>query len=183
MIFLDLSADFDSIDHAIFLSRLKSSFGFNGLVYNRIESYLSPSFQTVMIGNYSSTPTHLATGVPQCSVLGSLLFRIYTTPIASLACSYSVSEQQYADDTQPYISLSLSHHSSLFPLVLGNVLMLSGRCFGQCDGLVVPLTDHVKLLDNRLSMDKHVNEVRRACFLSSKCIEIYSTSNHCRRRQ
>ena len=50
--------------------------------------------------------TDLTTGVPQGTVLSPLLFSIYTSPIASIAAAHSVSQRQYADDTQLYIALS-----------------------------------------------------------------------------
>ena len=96
LVSLDLSAAFDSIDHVILLRRLKTSFGFDGLVYNWIESYLTGRSQTVHIGNNSSALTYLSTGVPQGSVLGPLLFSIYTSPIAAIASSFSIPQQQYA---------------------------------------------------------------------------------------
>ena len=63
LVSLDHSAAFDSIDHAIHLSRRKISFGFDGLVYDWIESYLSGRSQTVTIDNNSSASTHVASGV------------------------------------------------------------------------------------------------------------------------
>ena len=184
--------------HAILLSRLKSSFGFDGLVHNWIESYLTNRCYSVVIGNTSSAPTHLISGVPQGSVLGPLLFSIYTSPFASLASSFSVQQQQYADDSQLYISLSPSSFStqihrledclsSLHAWCCHNSLSLNpdksdSVLFGtrqrshsfsdvtaiNVAGSVVPLADHVKLLgvtlDNRLSMDRHVNDVSRSCF-------------------
>jgi len=44
-------------------------------------------------------------GVPQGSVLGPLLFSIYTSPISTIANSHQVSQQQYADNTQLYVAL------------------------------------------------------------------------------
>ena len=198
LVSLDLSAAFDSIDHAILLGRLKTSFGFDGLVYNWIKSYLTGRSQTVTIGNNSSASIHVASGVPQGSVLGPLLFSIYTSPIASIASTFCVSQQQFADDSQLYISLSPSNfpsqinrleecltalhawccHNSLSLNPDKSVAVLFGtrqRSHSFSDvttvnvaGSVVPMADHVKLLgvtlDNHLSMDKHVNEVSRACF-------------------
>ena len=44
--------------------------------------------------------------VPQCSALGPILFLLYTPPIANNAASYDVSQQQYADDTLLFISIT-----------------------------------------------------------------------------
>ena len=44
------------------------------------------------------------------SVLGPLLFTAYVSPIASIVHLYSIDQQQYADDTQLFISLSPSDY-------------------------------------------------------------------------
>jgi len=51
---------------------------------------------------------HCHTGVPQGSVLGPVLFSCYTSPISFIANTFGVGMQQYADDTQLYVSLSLT---------------------------------------------------------------------------
>ena len=53
-----------------------------------------------------SSPTSCATGVPQGSVLGPILFSYYTSPISNIASDFGTDLQQYADDTQIYIALS-----------------------------------------------------------------------------
>ena len=112
LILLDLSSAFDTIDHNILLSRLSSYFGISGLALNLLTSYLINRTQTVCIDSHFSPPLLLSTGIPQGSVLGPLLFTLYTTPLSHLLTNSGVSSHFYADDTQLYISFppTLSHN-------------------------------------------------------------------------
>ena len=107
LISLDLSAAFDTVDHSVLLKRLSCSFGITGNVLSWIQSYLCDRTQSVRIGSHSSPPNPCLVGVPQGSVLGQLLFSIYTSPISTIAESHHVSQQQYADDTQLYVPVAL----------------------------------------------------------------------------
>jgi len=95
---LDISAAFDTIDHDILLTRLSSWFGIHGSVLNWFKSYLSRTFCVKCNDCFSSLHTSLY-GVPQGSVLGPLLFIMYTTPLSTLISSLSLHHHLYADDT------------------------------------------------------------------------------------
>ena len=107
LVLLDLSAAFDTIDHQILLTRLSSTFGFSDTALSLITSYLTDRSQYITIGEHRSKSAPLTTGVPQGSVLGPLLFTLYTTPIGHILSNCSV-PHLYADDTQLYISFSPS---------------------------------------------------------------------------
>ena len=71
-----------------------------------LQSYLTNRTSSVRIGRHCSSFVTCTTGVPQRSVLGPLLFTAYVSPIAGIAHIHNIDQQQYADDTQLFISLS-----------------------------------------------------------------------------
>ena len=105
---LDLSATFDTIDHSILLTRLDSTFGFRDLALSFFRSYLQDRTQVVTVSGIKSSPSLLTCGVPQGSVLGPILFILYTQPLSDVISHHSVSHHVFADDTELYKSDSLS---------------------------------------------------------------------------
>ena len=106
LVLLDLSAAFDTIDHQLLLSRLSSTFGLTGPALHILSSYLTGRSQSVSIDSHFTTPSPMHTGVPQGSVLGPLLFCLYTTPLSNMLSATALSYHFYADDTQLYISFN-----------------------------------------------------------------------------
>ena len=100
--FLDLSKAFDTIDHKMLLEKLEK-YGVRGLANSWFRSYLGNRWQQVKYTNkIRSDPLAVQCGVPQGSVLGPLLFIIYTNDI--YMCLKSCSCILFADDTTVYIS-------------------------------------------------------------------------------
>lgn len=101
---LDLSAAFDCVDHEILLRRLEGTFGITGDALRWIESFLTDRTQQVCFGGKLSALGRLVCGVPQGSVLGPLLFVLYTAGLFDLIAADGLTAHSYADDTQVYIS-------------------------------------------------------------------------------
>ena len=98
-----------------FQSHVSNSPNFNPLqsAYCRFHStYLADRVQRVVVGQSKSTDTSLSTGVPQGSVLGPILFSVFTSPVGHIISSSGIHHQQYADDTQLFISLTSSSGGS-----------------------------------------------------------------------
>ena len=68
-----------------------------------LESYFENREQCVAIGESRSEPMALQYGVLQGSVLGPVLFTVYTGTLAFLLEAHGVSYHFFADDTQLYI--------------------------------------------------------------------------------
>ena len=111
---LDLSAAFDTLDHAILLRRLESTFGISGLALSWFESYLSDRTQSVVVDGLMSTPIPLVFGVPQGSVLGPVLFNLYSQTLSDVIAFHSCDYHKYADDTEISDSAPPSDFTSAF---------------------------------------------------------------------
>ena len=112
LVLLDLSAAFDTIDHKKLLDLLDVSFGIRGDTLKWFSSYLRNRTQSVHIGSTFSTEQTLSFGVPQGSVLGPILFTIYTTPLGQIIRKHGLTFHLYADDTQLYIAFKPSEDLS-----------------------------------------------------------------------
>ena len=78
------------------------SFGLSGAVLGWFQSYLCGRSQYVRRGQLKSAVTMLMCGVPQGSVLGPILFILYTADLVALVEKHGFRSHLYADDSQVY---------------------------------------------------------------------------------
>ena len=84
-------------DHLTLISRLSSWYGISGTALDWFTSYLSNRCQQVKIQDYISEAVYISFGVPQGSVLGPILFTLYTAPLSHVIAEHDVEHHLYAD--------------------------------------------------------------------------------------
>ena len=103
--FFDLSKAFDTISHSRLVAKLHS-YGLNGTELEWFTSYLFNRNAQVLYNGSISSPLKIGDGVPQGSILGSLLFILYFNDI--VYTTKDVSIINYADDTVIYVTILCS---------------------------------------------------------------------------
>ena len=83
IVLVDLQKAFDTFDKKILLQKCRK-IGLRGKIYNIIESYLDNRKTQVRICGEESEYNEINYGVPQGSVLGPLLYLIYTNDISDI---------------------------------------------------------------------------------------------------
>ena len=94
--YLDIKKAFDTVHHKILLKKCKK-LGIHGNLLYWLTNYLENRKQATIANNVQSDTGNIVCGVPQGSILGSLLFLIYVNDLNS--CLTSTSDFLYADDT------------------------------------------------------------------------------------
>ena len=102
-VFIDLKKAFDTMNHSISLKKLEL-YGVRGIPLQWFWSYLSGRQQHVSVAGNLSETLEISCGVPQGSVLGSLLFLLYINDLPKI--SSKLSFFLFADDTNIYYESS-----------------------------------------------------------------------------
>lgn len=199
LVLLDLSAAFDTVDHAILLDRLENWVGLSGTALNWFKTYLTDRKYFVSIGNFKSEQMTMTCGVPQGSILGPLLFNIYMLPLSQILQKKNIAYHSYADDTQIYIALSPKDYGPIDSLcqcieqintwMCHNFLQLNKNkteiiVFGShdkrlgvsahLDSLSLQTKTQVRnlgvILDSELNFDSHINSITKSAYYHLKNI-------------
>ena len=122
-VFLDQSKAFDLVEHSLLLSKM-GRYGIRGHCLDYFRSYLSNRASLVALNSAMSDQYPISASVPQGSVLGPVLFNLYTNDL----CYYIVNSNitVYADDAAlVMIGPDLNH---LTQLMNSELLKLSVWC-------------------------------------------------------
>ena len=87
---LDLTAAFDTVDHAILIERLRLTFGVVDSALHWMTSYLTGRTQYICYRGEVSTTTHVYCGVPQGSVLRPVPFLFYVADVIELVKEWPI---------------------------------------------------------------------------------------------
>ena len=94
-IFIDLSKAFDTLNHRLFLAKLKA-YGLQPTALKQMENYLTGRFPRTKVSNSYSSWSEITAGVPQGSILGPRLFNIFLKDL--FLCLEETFLSSYADD-------------------------------------------------------------------------------------
>ena len=100
MVLADYLKAFDTVSYSVIIQKM-CKMGFSKPFLSWMTNYLCDRRQYVQIDDKKSTLERLQFGAPQGSILGPLLFNIYTADLQD-SLNNSISCYQYADDTTLY---------------------------------------------------------------------------------
>ena len=169
---LDFSAAYNTIDYTIFLRRLDDWFGFTGKALKWFISYLSGRCQGVKLGDCLSSQVDLTFGVPQRSVLGPLLFTLYTTPLSSMIIGHAILYHLYAADSQLYVSFPSGGGGGDSTTALNGLQ----SCLASVHYWM--LTNKLKLIPDKAEFLLIQNEQQWSKYLSMFSIELFSVKSN-----
>ena len=164
---LDLSSAFDLVDHNVLLERLRRSFGITSSVLQWFHSFLSKRHNFIRFRDTLSPLSSVHRGVPQGSVLGPILFVLYTADIIELAQVFDLKIHMFADDIQVYGSCPSN-----------DVNILSSRMSSCISSLHTWLKANKLHLNARKSNVMWIGSKQRLASISAEGIQIGDQTIH-----
>lgn len=128
LVLLDFSKAFDTVNHELLCAKLKY-IGLDEVSLNLFCSYFMQRSQKVTVQGITSTSVNITSGVPQGSILGPLLFLIYTSDLFTKLRVCKI--QGYADDTQIYHSFFPSSAHLANDTINSDLSIINEFCFSH----------------------------------------------------
>ena len=172
LLFIDLSAAFDTVDIDKMLHILESDIGISGIALKWFESFLRGRNQHVLIKQSLSESREVNFGVPQGSVLGPVLFNIYTRSLFDVIKNCGFSTSGYADDNNALQSFSLHCEYDLITEQLPKLMSLIKDWMNAHFLKINPdKTEVIVFLPENLRNKQIIN----GAFLEGECIRFSNT--------
>ena len=118
---LDQTAAFDVLETEILIKRLQTRFAIQDRALRLLKSYLTCRTVRVRANNNISECRQITCGVPQGSILGPLLYILYTAPLAELVEKHNLKCHFYADDMQLYCVIDNIEHVNIIESCISNI--------------------------------------------------------------
>jgi hypothetical protein len=122
---VDFAKAFDKLSIPKLLFKLEN-LGITGTLLLCIKSFLTSRSQRVKIGSTMSSSIKLASGVPQGSVLGPILFAVFINDITAVIPQGATSKL-FADDLKAYVTIDTESDVDIFRCLLDAIACWSVR--------------------------------------------------------
>ena len=163
VLILDFQKAFDTVPHQRLIRKL-DFYGIRGTIMTWITKWLSGRTQQVVVNGEASEPVHVRSGVPQGTVLGSLMFLIYINNIADNMDS-ATNIRLFADDCLQYRIITSSDDTDSLQNDLNSLTDWSSNWqmsfnTSKCKLLRIttkrnPITHSYRMADDLLETVKH----------------------------
>ena len=175
-----MSAAFDVVDHRLLLKKV-SAYGFQEDVVAWLESYLNNRAQAVSINGDISELINIQSGVPQGSILGPLLYTLYTNELPEVIFqsnpNINPSFPQYNTGKGKNESLCCFADDTTFTSIHSDHTVLSQNLENQYKIIAEFLTDNgLKVNDDKTHLVVVSNGNSRAKSQSANLVEIRTPS-------
>ena len=111
LVFIDISAAFDTASHEKLIECFKHFFKIEGTALQWLKSYLTERKQKVVINDAVSSATTLTCGFPQGANLAGLMYNMSTAPLAKVVKKHPVHHKGFADDNGYYVAFVSKNES------------------------------------------------------------------------